>query len=185
MVLGDVGAVAAASWESAIAAGDPIDDRVAAIARLCAFSDLFLAAPVRHRREFRLQQELLVTPGLEDVEDAGALVPLAMHVLGLPQRLLAEAARVGALQAGGPVPNPIGGTVDPSLARTLAWVVALNGALMADGLTTGLPTTGAALGDQITDALLVGWGAAPADLLAARARSRAWAERDPNPRETP
>ena len=47
---------------------------VAALARLCAFSDLFLSAPVQHRREFRLQQQLLVTPGLEDAADAGNVV---------------------------------------------------------------------------------------------------------------
>ena len=44
----------------------------------------------------------------------------------------------------------------------------MNGALMADGLSTGLPTTGAALGRELTRALLLGWGADRHDLAAAR-----------------
>ena len=51
--------------------------------------------------------------------------------------------------------------------RTLAWVVALNGALVADDLTTGLPTTGRHLGRSLTAALLRGWGASGDDLAAA------------------
>ncbi len=47
-------------------------------------------------------------------------------------------------------------------------MVALNGALLVDGLTTGLPTTGARLGAEITDALLAGWGADPDEVVAAR-----------------
>jgi hypothetical protein len=35
---------------------------------------------------------------------------------------------------------------------------------MADGLTTGLPTTGTALGRVLTDTLLRGWGADATDL---------------------
>lgn len=173
VALGRVAEDAAARWDEALTS-DPATPEVAALARLCAFSDLFLAAPVQHRREFRLQQQLLVTPGAEDVADAGAVVPAAFHVLGTPQRLLAAAVDAGALRPGGPVEDPLGAPVDASLARTLAWVVALNGALLTDGLVTGLPTTGAVLGTQLTDALLAGWGAAPDDLAAARARSAGW-----------
>ena len=54
------------------------------------------------------------------------------------------------------------------MARTLAWVVALNGALLTDGLVTGLPTTGAALGTELTRTLLRGWGARSAPLREAR-----------------
>ena len=174
VVLGQVANEGAARWDAELAADLELDPKVGALARLCAFSDLFLAAPVRHRREFRLQQQLLVTPGVEDVADAGAVVPVALHVLGVPQRLLAEAARSGALRDGEPLEDPLGGSVDASFARTLAWVVALNGALLTDGLVTGLPTTGATLGTHLTDALLVGWGADPAALAEARTRSAAW-----------
>jgi AcrR family transcriptional regulator len=164
-VLAQVGRASVASWEHLVAAAEPSE---AALARLLAFSDLFLAAPARYRREFRLQQQLLVTPGVEEAADAGAVVPAAMAVLAVPQGLLATAAEVGALRADDPPTDPLGGPVDPSLARTLAWVVALNGALQIDGLVTGLPTTGVALGGQITEALLVGWGADPRDLARAR-----------------
>ena len=169
-VLGEVGRASALAWDRALAATGAAPGEVA-LARLCAFSDLFLAAPERHRREFRLQQQLLVTPEVEDVADAGRVVPVAWHVLAVPQQLLAEAVEVGALRADGPVADPIGSPVEASFARTLAWVVALNGALLVDGLVTGLPTTGAALGSQITDALLVGWGADLAALASARTLS--------------
>ena len=177
VVLGRVADDAAARWDQELAADGTASAEVAALARLCAFSDLFLAAPVEHRREFRLQQQLLVTPGVEDVADAGAVVPVAMHVLGVPMRLLAAAAEAGALSRGGPLADPLGEEVDASLARTLAWVVALNGALLTDGLVTGLPTTGSALGTHLSDALLAGWGARPESLASARALSAAWAPR--------
>jgi AcrR family transcriptional regulator len=174
-VLAQVGDQAAASWDDALDGGsEPAE--VAALARLCAFSDLFLAAPVRHRREFRLQQQLLVTPGLEEAADAGEVVPAAMAVLDLPRRLLAEAASVGALRAEGGATDPLGNPLEVALARTFAWVLALNGALLADGLVTGLPTTGALIGSQLTDALLVGWGADPSLVAAGRAASARWKE---------
>jgi AcrR family transcriptional regulator len=173
VVLGRVAEAALAAWDRELD-GLEVPEAEAALARLCAFSDLFLAAPVRHRREFRLQQELLVTPGVEDAADAGTVVPVAMHVLGVPQRLLAAAAEVGALRAGDRLADPLGTPLDASLGRTFAWVLALNGALLADGLVTGLPTTGTHLGSQLTDALLLGWGASAEDLAAARSRSAPW-----------
>lgn len=174
VALGQVAESGAARWDQALGADPSVSPTVGALARLCAFSDLFLAAPVQHRREFRLQQQLLVTPGVEEPADAGMVVPVALHVLGVPQRLLSDAVEVGALRVGGPVEDPLGGVVDTSFARTLAWVVALNGALLTDGLVTGLPTTGTVLGTQLTDALLAGWGADPADLADARSRSAGW-----------
>jgi AcrR family transcriptional regulator len=174
VVLGRVAEAGAARWDDALAGDPDATSAVAALARLCAFSDLFLAAPSHHRREFRLQQQLLVAPGAEDAADATNVVPFALHVLGVPQRLLAEAVEAGALRADEPVADPIGGEVEASFVRTLAWVVALNGALLTDGLITGMPTTGALLGSQLTDALLAGWGADPADLAAARTRSARW-----------
>ncbi|MCU1372592.1 MAG: Transcriptional regulator, TetR family [Ilumatobacteraceae bacterium] len=184
VVLGRVADEGAARWDEALAADPGATPEVAALARLCAFSDLFLAAPVQHRREFRLQQQLLVTPGAEEAADASTVLPVAMLVLGVPQRLLAEAVAVGALRPGGPVEDPLGGPVDASFARTLAWVVALNGALLTDGLVTGMPTTGTALGTQLTDALLAGWGADPVALTAARTRSAGWKPVGPPPART-
>ena len=107
-------------------------------------------------------------PTCEEVEDAGRVVPAAFAVLAVPRDLLAEAAAIGALDAGSPATDPLGDAVDTALVRTLAWVVALNGALLTDALVTGLPTTGRSLGEHLTDTLLLGWGASPDALAEAR-----------------
>ena len=167
-VLARVANDAVERWDAALARR-PVTDPVATLARLWAFSDLFLTAPEHHPREFRLQQELLVTPGAEDTADAASVVPTAMVVLEVPRHLLHSAAERGALEPGDPLVDPVGSPIDPALARTFAWVVALNGALLVDGLRTGLPSTGPALGTELTGSLLRGWGAAPDDLRAARA----------------
>lgn len=158
---------ARACAEAIAAAG--AEPRAAALAHLLGFSELFLTAPDHHPRELRLQQRLLATPGVESSADATAVVPAAMAVLDVPRRLLADAAAVGALADPEPEADPLGHPVEVALVRTLAWVVALNGALVADDLTTGLPTTGRHLGRSLTDALLRGWGASAADLAAATA----------------
>ncbi len=171
-VLGQVAADSLAEWDATIAARvaptRAVDDATAALARLLAFSRLFLSASEHHPREFRLQQRLLVTPGVADTADAASVVPAAMAVLDVPRRLLAAAVDSGALQAHETVADPLDEPIDGALLRTFAWVVALNGALLVDGLVTGLPTTGALLGEEITDALLRGWGAEPDVLAAAR-----------------
>jgi AcrR family transcriptional regulator len=169
-VLGRVAQRHLDAWDRHLdtAAVDGPGPEVAALARLWAFSDTFLAAPTTHPREFRLQQQLLSTPGMEDAADAGRVLPTAMLVLDVPRRLLAAAVDAGALRAGGALADPLGHPVDDALARTFAWVLALNGALLADGLVTGLPAPGAAIGTELTAALLVGWGADPVALADAR-----------------
>lgn len=164
-VLGDVAVSALAGWEAELA---DLDDRTAALARIVAFSRLFLTAPEHHPREFRLQQRLLVTEGVEDTADAAAVVPHAMAVLDTPRRLLAAAVESGALAPHDPVADPLDHPLDGALVRTLALLAALNGALLVDGLGVGMPTTGALLGREITTTLLRGWGA-DADVLAAAA----------------
>jgi len=182
--LGRVAADHLERWDALLAA-EPAPPRVAALARLCAFSGLFLTAPEHHPREFRLQQQLLVTPGAEDPDDAERVAPAAFAVLTVPQLLLGAAVDVGALDAGpapaegdptATAPTVPDGSVEPSLARTLAWVVALNGALLTDGLVTGLPLRGRLLGEQLTDTLLLGWGAGATALAEARARVATWPE---------
>lgn len=170
-VLGRVAEDQVARWE-AVLGRDGLVPEVAALARLLGFSRLFLTAPEHHTREFRLQQRLLVTPDAEDTGDAATVVPAAMAVLEVPRRLLADAVAVGALAPQHPEPDPLDQPLDGALLRTLAWLVAMNGALMADELTTGLPTTGARLGTQLTDALLVGWGADRGHLDTARAEAQ-------------
>jgi AcrR family transcriptional regulator len=167
-VLGDVAVGAVARWDGELAGADA---PTAALARLVAFSRLFLSAPEHHPREFRLQQRLLVTEGAEDTADAAAVVPHAMAVLDTPRRLLAIAVEAGALAPHDPVADPLDQPLDGSLVRTLAWLVALNGALLVDGLGVGMPTTGALLGQEITATLLRGWGADPEALAGAHARA--------------
>jgi AcrR family transcriptional regulator len=170
--LGRVAEEHLAAWDAALAEPGAVGGRrapaLAALARLWAFSDLFLDAPTAHPREFRLQQQLLVTPAVEETADAAAVVPAAMAVLDVPRRLLDRAVAETALEPHHPVHDPLEGAVAGGLTRTLAWVVALNGALLVDGLATGLPMTGVALGGEITGALLVGWGADPAEVAEAR-----------------
>ena len=120
--LGEVARDHLAAWDAVLDAdpgrdGEPPDRRarVHALARLLAFSELFLTAPEHHPREFRLQQQLLVTPGAEDTADAATVVPSAMAVLEIPRQLLAAATDRGALdeheQPTDPLGQPIGGAV--------------------------------------------------------------------------
>jgi len=76
----------------------------------------------------------------------------------------------------GRVVNPLGQPIDGNLLRTFAWVVAMNGALMVDSLRTGLPSTGKALGEELTATLLAGWGADPSELRTARELAAAMAD---------
>jgi AcrR family transcriptional regulator len=170
-VLGQVAEDHLAGWNERLD-GTDLDERDRALARLLAFSSLFLTAPEHHAREFHLQQRLLVTPGVEDDVDAATVVPAAMAVLDVPRRLLAAAVEAGALDPHAPVADPIDEPIDGALLRTFSWVVALNGALLTDSIATGLPTTGVRLGEEITDALLRGWGADPDRLIAVRTFAR-------------
>ena len=162
-----------------------LDPGGAALVRLWCFSDLFLAAPDRFPREFRLQQQLLVTPGAEETEDAASVVPAAMALLDVPRGLLETAAELGAIDPAEDLTDPVGAPLDGSFMRTLAWVVALNGALMVDGLSTGVPSTGARLGSSITASLLRGWGAAPEDLDRTRSIADVLAADAPAPAPAP
>ena len=179
VTLGQVAQDNLALWNATLYAADPpVRPRVAALARLWAFSDLFLTAPRHHPREFRLQQQLLVTPGTEEAGDISSVVVQAMYVLDVPRQLLAAAVEAGALEPATPPLDPLTEPIDGAITRTLAWVVALNGALLTEGLTAGLPTTAMSLGEHLTTALLRGWGAKPRDLEAAHDLARTWAARD-------
>lgn len=176
VVLAGVAEARLAACNEALAAAVPAPTkRVAALVRLWSFADQFLTAPDHHRREFRLQQQLLVTPGSESAADAAAVVPVAFAVLEVPRRLLDDAVSVRALEAGDQVFDPVGNPIDIAFVRTLSWVSAMNGALLLDWLPTGIPSTGRALGQELTASLLRGWGARPADVAAAIA---VWNELD-------
>lgn len=175
ILLGAVAESTLQQWDLGVSARpDPVRPTVAALARLWVFGDLFLLAPDTHRREFRLQQQLLASPNAETPQDAATVLPAAMSVLDRPRRLLADAVAAGALDAAAPAIDPIQQPLDGDVLRTFAWVTALNGALLIDGLDTGVPTTGAVLGAEITRALLRGWGADPTDIDEARTLSQGW-----------
>jgi len=160
-------------WEQALADLSPVPTAsVAALVKLWAFSALFLSAPQTHKREFRLQQQLLVTAGVESTADAAAVVPVAMLVVEVPRQLLVAAEKTGALQPQPCSANPLEESLDGSMLRTFTWILGLNGALLADGLSTGLPTIGAALGEVLTQGLLQGWGASVDESATARALAR-------------
>lgn len=172
--LGGVAESTLQAWDlDAAARPEPLGGDVAALARLWVFSDLFLAAPESHAREFRLQQQLLGTPKVQEADDAATVVPAAMSVLDRPRRLLADAVAAGALAPHEPG-TAADGLLDGDLLRTFVWVTALNGGLQVDDLGIGVPTTGATLGHELTRSLLRGWGARPDALAAARAASDHW-----------
>ena len=167
VALGQVAREHVARWDRELA-DRGASPQLAALARLCGFSELFLTAPEHHPREFRLQQQLLVTPGAEETADAATVVPAAMAVLEVPHELLRDAVRLGALEAHPGSTDPLGEPLDGEVLRTFAWIVAMNGALMVDSLSTGLPSTGIGLGRELTASLLAGWGASSDQLAAAR-----------------
>ncbi len=170
--LGDIAETELATWDALLTDAD-VTAQVAALARLCAFSDLFLAAPQRQPREFKLQQQLLSDIGVQDPSDAATVLPAALLVLDVPRRLLAGAVEEGAL---GAPDDRIAGDADADGAyvRTVTWVSALNGILLVDTLTVGLPTTSEAMGTVLTDALLRGWGADATLLATARDLAERW-----------
>lgn len=173
--LGGVAESTLQAWDlDAGARPDPLSPEVAALARLWVFSDLFLVAPESHAREFRLQQQLLATPNVQEAGDAATVLPAALSVLDRPRRLLHDAVTAGALAPHDGATDPLHEALDGDLLRTLAWVTALNGGLQLDGLGVGAPTTGATLGHELTAALLRGWGADPDALTAARSASDHW-----------
>lgn len=153
-------------WDGHLAAS-VANRRERALARVIAYADLFLTSPQHHSREMRLQQELLMATGVEDLEDAASVVPSAMETLDVPRGLLAEAAEAEALTASED-PDPISEAFGADLVRTFSLVVALNGSLMVDSLIAGQPATGVVLGQSLTRTLLSGWGAKPKPLGRAR-----------------
>lgn len=174
-VLREVGETNLAHWDEAL--GTPRDARGrrhAALARLCAFGDVFLTAPDHHPHELRLQQELLASP---EGDASDVVLTAAMAVLELPRRLLADAVGAKALIAPAPVRNAGGDPIDGSMARTLAWVAAMNGVLLLDRLGDVVPVSGLALGRDLTDSILRGWGADASLLADARSTATRWSPR--------
>ena len=164
-------------WDDDLrAVGTGTDDPGGALARLWAFNDLLVRAPAEHPRDFALQQELLVAVDAETDDDAARVVPSAMAVLDVPRTLLLRAAGAGAIT----------NEADEQVGRTLAWVAAINGALLAGRVRSGLAVGPTSLAESISRSMLVGWGA-PIDLVdSARVLALRWQDgTGTQPEETP
>lgn len=136
-----------------------VDGSIADGARLApvvAFGRFWLTAARTYPEEMQLLL-LLLSDVTESVppEEAGRVVPAAMRLLGLAEARLAEAAEGGALD-----------DADPADRRTIALAAALTGCVQLrvvqrwdEDLLDPIGT-----GRHVLDALLFGWGAAPAAL---------------------
>lgn len=131
----------------------------AAIGRLVAFGRCTVCALEVFPKEFKLQQMLL--HGRTDYDDAdlARVATAAFSVLAQPERLLREAARLGAISEG------------DAFNRTLTWVAAVSGVLTLgrlEGPGTELVDV-AGLADALHLDLISGWGADREALEAAAA----------------
>ena len=157
--------LAAARWDGEL---DDVDEPTAALTRILAFTQLFVASRDLHPREFEFLQMLITTPeSLIDPNDVASVLPQSLAFLADIHQLLEAAVQVGAL-------SPATGD-DESFRRTLRWTGAIHGALLVSNVAnvSGLPNADAfsasGLADSITRDLMLAWGAEPATLADAEA----------------
>jgi AcrR family transcriptional regulator len=150
---------AAARWDREL---DDVDEPTAALTRILAFTQLFVASRELHPREFEFLQMLITTPeSLIDPDDVASVLPQSLAFLADIHQLLEAAVQVGALDA-------VAG--DESFRRTLRWTGAIHGALLVSNVAdvSGLPTADAfsasGLADSVTRDLMLAWGAQAARL---------------------
>lgn len=155
---------ASAYWDDALSGVSP---DVASLARVLAFTELFVDSRELHPQEFRFLQMLITTPeSLIDPEDVASVMPSSLSFLSEVHGLIEGAVRAGSLA------SPDGD--DDGLRRTLRWTGSIHGALLVSNVAqvSGLPSADAfdphVLTEQVTVDLLLAWGATPADLTAAR-----------------
>ena len=151
---------AAARWDGEL---DDVDEPTAALTRILAFTQLFVASRDLHPREFEFLQMLITTPeSLIDPDDVASVLPQSLAFLADVHQLLEAAVQVGALSAA------VAG--DESFRRTLRWTGAIHGALMVSNVAnvSGLPNAEAfsasGLADSVTRDLMLAWGASPTAL---------------------
>ena len=160
----DTFTASAESWEHAISKAD-LDPAVAALARLVAIGQIFVAAGDIHEREFDLLQMLISTPAdLTTDSDRQDVIPLALELLDTVRVFIDLAILVGALSL------PIS---DSSVSRAVRWAGGINGALLVSNVgieaSRKNPTIfdGQAIALSLAQDLLLGWGAPLHDLEAA------------------
>ena len=160
----DTFTASAESWEHAISKAD-LDPAVAALARLVAIGQIFVAAGDIHEREFDLLQMLISTPAdLTTDSDRQDVIPLALELLDTVRVFIDLAILVGALS----LPSS-----DSSVSRAVRWAGGINGALLVSNVgieaSRKNPTIfdGQAIALSLAQDLLLGWGAPLHDLDAA------------------
>lgn len=169
---------AAHTWDDALDRRD-VDDAVAALARILAFSRLFVAGRHLHPREFEFLQLLIGTPGsFIAPDDVDTVLPHAVTMLTEIQVLLDSAVAAGALA---PAPDRPG---DDAMLRALRWIGGMNGVLLLSHLghhRERLPSERVSEGEHLalllTEDLLLSWGAPRSTLLSAKEIVLSMAER--------
>lgn len=151
---------AAARWDAEL---DDVDEPTAALTRILAFTQLFVASRDLHPREFEFLQMLIATPeSLIDPDDVASVLPQSLAFLADIHQLLEAAVQSGSL-------GPAAGD-DESFRRTLRWTGAVHGVLLVSNVAhvSGLPNAEAfsasSLADSVTRDLLLAWGAPAATL---------------------
>ena len=143
--------------EERVADADP---SVAALAHLVAFARFFVDSVDTLPQEQRLLQQLMYDADqLVPTEEGARVVPTIQRLLELARERFEVAARVDALRPADPMD------------RTIVLAAALNGVLQVTKLSRwdAELLDGPRLARQLIDDLLLGWGAAPAQLAAAHA----------------
>jgi AcrR family transcriptional regulator len=148
----------AAEWDEELARADT-DDSVAALVRIMAFGQLFIAGERIHPREFELLQ-LTITSRVQTItdEDVPGVLPHVLVILAEARVLIDGAMEGGVLSPVSARPN------DDSLRRTLRWAGGLEGAYMiGNNSKPELPEPDAFdaghLAQLVTEDLLLAWGA--------------------------
>lgn len=132
------------------------DGAAARLAPVVAFGRFWLTAARTYPEEMQLLL-LLLSDVTESVppDEAGRVVPAAMRLLGLAEARLAAAGDAGAVDGS-----------DPADRRTIALAAALTGCVQLRVVQRWDEDLldPASTGRHVLDALLLGWGAAPAPL---------------------
>jgi AcrR family transcriptional regulator len=145
---------ARAGWDAALA-GEGLEAEALAVVQLQAFGAFLCAASVVFADEFHLQRQLLGErpPSATTGEGAPTMAVLA-RLVEPPRTLLDEAVALGVLQPA------------DSFERSVRWLAALDGVLLLEALAPVDRHLFRAQhhGRALTADLLVGWGAARADV---------------------
>jgi AcrR family transcriptional regulator len=156
---------ASAHWDDALSEVTP---DVASLARVLAFTELFVDSRALPPEEFRVLQMLITTPEtLIDPDDVASVMPSSLSFLSEVHGLIEGAVRAGSLAP------PEGD--DDGLRRTLRWTGSIHGALLVSNVAqvSGLPSADAydphVLTEQVTVDLLRAWGATDRQVTSARA----------------